>query len=427
MFTSFEQAEQWLQSRLKFGIKPGLERMNVMMEKLGYPHRRPKYVHVAGTNGKGSTIAFLKEILGEAGYMVGTYTSPSLETIHERISINGSPITDEEFIHLVNTLKPVVEEVEQSAYGAPTEFEVMTAMMFYYFGRVNVPDIVLLETGLGGTYDSTNIISPLVSIITSIGHDHMEILGETLSDIAHQKAGIIKNGVPVITGVKEEEALSVIRKVANEKKAKVYCFGHEFLFQESEESLSIRTPFRHYENVNLGLKGIHQRSNASLAVMACNYLAVYYSFIIESEHILNGLARASWKGRFEQVSEDPTIVLDGAHNVEGMQALKETVVTSFPKKKVKVVFACLKDKSVSKMLDILTSFADEIMFTSFANGRARSAKELYREAQFSQKEYEENWIQAIDKVKESLTKDDVLVVTGSLYFIAEVRKYVLSE
>ncbi|WP_243291159.1 folylpolyglutamate synthase/dihydrofolate synthase family protein [Bacillus sp. FJAT-47783] len=422
MFTSYEEARDWLHSRLTFGVKPGLDRMRLMMEKLGHPERNVRYVHVAGTNGKGSTIAFLKEILNEAGYEIGTFTSPYIETFNERISMNGKPITDEEFLKLANKIKPVVEEVEETNLGAPTEFEVITAMAFFYFGRMNMPDLVLLETGLGGTYDSTNIISPLVSIITSIGHDHMGILGASLREIAKQKAGIIKNGVPVITAVKQPEALQVIECVANQKKAKHYLIGREFQIQ-IEPNFSIKTPFNDYENVTVSMKGSHQRSNASLAVMAANFLQVYYSFIISDEHIQNGLEKTFWKGRFEEVCHTPRIIIDGAHNVEGVKALKETVLSHFENKKITVLFSALKDKEVSDMMVILSSFANEIVLTSFSFPRAKRAKELYDELDVKQKRFVENWREALEDITDAMTDEDVLIITGSLYFISDVRKY----
>lgn len=422
LFTSYEEARNWLHSRLTFGVKPGLSRMRLMMEKLGHPERNVKYIHVAGTNGKGSTIAFLKEILNEAGYKIGTFTSPYIETFNERISMNGEPITDEEFLQLANKLNPIVEEVEETDLGAPTEFEVITAMAFYYFGRMNIPDLVLLETGLGGTYDSTNVISPLASIITSIGHDHMGILGDSLREIAEQKAGIIKNGVPVITAVEQPEALRVIEYVANEKKAKHYLIGREFQIQ-IDPYFSIKTPFQQFENLNISMKGNHQRKNASLAVMAANFLQVYYSFIIDDEHIQNGLEKTFWKGRFEEVCYTPRVIIDGAHNVEGVKALKETVLSHFENRKITVLFSALKDKEVSEMMKILSSFADEIVLTSFSFPRAKRAKELYDELDMKQKRYMDNWREAIENITGAMSDEDVLIVTGSLYFISDVRKF----
>lgn len=217
MFQTYEEALKWIHSRLTFGIKPGLQRMEWMMEKLDHPERRCRFIHVAGTNGKGSTIAFMQEVLKAAEYKVGAFTSPYLESFNERITIDGNPISEEEILQLSNVIKPVVDELEKTELGAPTEFEVITAMMFYYFGKINVPDVVLLETGLGGKWDSTNIANPILSVITMIGHDHLNILGSTIEEIAEQKAGIIKNGVPVITAVEQKEALDVIERVAKEK------------------------------------------------------------------------------------------------------------------------------------------------------------------------------------------------------------------
>lgn len=424
MFTSYEEARKWLHSRLSFGVKPGLERMKIMMEKLGHPERTVRYIHVAGTNGKGSTIAFLKEILQEAGFKVGTFTSPYIETFNERISMNGNPITDEEFIQLANKLKPIVEEVEKTDFGAPTEFEVITAMAFYYFGRINIPDIVLLETGLGGMYDSTNIISPLLSIITNIGHDHEEILGTTLKEIAAQKAGIIKNGVPVVSAVEQPEALQVIEEVSKQKKAKHYLLSREFSMK-NDGCLSIQTPFKTYNELSISMKGPHQEKNAALAIMAADYLKVYYSFIIEEDDIQSGVKKAFWKGRFEELSTSPTIIIDGAHNPEGVKVLKETVQAYYPEKNIVVLFSVLQDKKVKEMIQELSSFASKIIFTSFSFPRALRAKELFDKAEFQNKQYEENWQQALPKAISTLHDDELLLITGSLYFISDVRKYIL--
>jgi len=424
MFTSYDEARSWLHSRLKFGVKPGLERMLYMMEKLGHPERIPKYIHVAGTNGKGSTIIFLKEVLQDAEYKVGTFTSPYIETFNERISMDGTPISDEEFIHLANAIKPVVEEVEKTELGAPTEFEIITAMAFYYFGKINIPDIVLLETGLGGLFDSTNIISPLISIITNIGHDHMGILGETIEEITAQKAGIIKSGVPVISAVEQESAQQVIEDVAKSKKAKHYLLGRDF-YKQKDNQLIVKTPFKRYNDLFISMKGPHQEKNATLAVMALDYLKVYYSFMIEEENIISGLKKAHWPGRFEELSQKPSIIIDGAHNIEGIKALRETIEVHYPNKKTFILFSALRDKSVQEMIDELSTFAFEMTFTTFDFNRALSAKEMYNIAQIKNKHYKEDWKEAFHQIKEQLGEEDVFLITGSLYFISEVRKYIL--
>lgn len=421
MLQTYEEALEWIHSRLTFGMKPGLERIKWMMEKLGHPERRCRYVHVAGTNGKGSTIAFMQEILKSAEYQVGAFTSPYLESFNERITMNGEPITDDEIIELANAIKPVVDELEKTDLGAPTEFETITAMMFYYFGKVNVPDIVLLETGLGGKWDSTNIISPLLSIITSIGHDHMNILGDSLQEIAEQKAGIIKNGVPVISAVGQQEALEVIERHAKEKKAKHYLLNKDFQVGGTEPFF-VRTPFKQYDNLSIQMKGAHQIQNAALSVMAIDYLRVYYSFLIEDHHIQNGLDRTFWKGRFEEIKEKPKVILDGAHNPEGIAALKETVRANFPNQNIVVLFSCMRDKPYSWMIEQITAFADKIVFTTFDFPRAASAKELYDACQWPKKEFADDWLAAYENTLKTMDDNAVMIITGSLYFIGEVRK-----
>lgn len=423
MFQTYEEALKWIHSRLTFGIKPGLQRMEWMMEKLDHPERRCRFIHVAGTNGKGSTIAFMQEVLKAAEYKVGAFTSPYLESFNERITIDGNPISEEEILQLSNVIKPVVDELEKTELGAPTEFEVITAMMFYYFGKINVPDVVLLETGLGGKWDSTNIANPILSVITMIGHDHLNILGSTIEEIAEQKAGIIKNGVPVITAVEQKEALDVIERVAKEKKAKHYWLTRDFHAGDFDEFF-VQTPFKRYNSLSLQMKGNHQAINAALSVMTLDYLRVYYSFIIEEEHIQEGLKRTFWKGRFEEVKEKPRVILDGAHNPEGMAALKETVQKFYPDKKIIMLFSCVKDKQYKEMIEQAAQIANRIIFTTFHFPKAADAKELYEACDMKDKEYEDNWELAYEKIINTMDDETVLIITGSLYFIGEVRKHI---
>jgi dihydrofolate synthase / folylpolyglutamate synthase len=429
MIRTYAEAVAWIHGRLSFGIKPGLKRMEWLMERLGYPHRRIKAIHVAGTNGKGSTVCYLRHILQEAGYSVGTFTSPYVEQFNERISVNGTPIRDEEIVELVNVIKPLVEEVEQTELGAPTEFEVITAMAIYYFGKMNVQDVVIFETGLGGRFDSTNVIYPLISVITNVGFDHTNILGDTLTKIAFEKAGIIKAGVPVITGVEQKEALEVIFEKAKSVKAKAYVLGKDFVIKdygamENGERFSVDTLFSKYRDLTISMFGFHQAKNAAIAVMVADYLRVYYSFIIEEEALRSGLEKAQWVGRFEKVSDNPMIILDGAHNEEGINSLVETVKTHYPDKKIHVMFSALSDKPLEKMIQPLADIAETITFTSFDFPRAATAKELYEQCEHPKKECEENWQAALKNKMSEMKEEDVLVVTGSLYFISEVRLFV---
>lgn len=429
MIHTYEEAIGWIHSRLKFGIKPGLERMRWMLEELGNPERHIKCVHLAGTNGKGSTLTYMRYMLENAKYKVGTFTSPYIETFNERISVNGTPIADEEITELVKMVKPVVEKLDETDLGEATEFEIITVMAICYFGKVNFCDVVLFETGLGGRFDSTNVIHPVLTIITNIGHDHMHILGNTLGEIAYEKAGIIKSGVPVITGVQDEEALQVIQKVAKESQANLYEMGNHFTAlhkQSSEdgEQFDFTCPFASFEDVRITMKGSHQVGNAALALMAVMYVKTYLSFLIEEEEIRTGLQEAYWVGRFEKLQSNPDIIIDGAHNPEGIESLVKTVESHYKDKNVIVLFTALGDKQLHNMVGQLESIADEIIFTTFAFDRAILAGELASYAKEESKLVFENWKEAIDTKVEMLGENDVFIITGSLYFISEVRKYI---
>lgn len=338
MFNTYDEALNWIHSRLRFGIKPGLKRMEWMLEKLGYPEKKLKALHVGGTNGKGSTVAFLRSVLVEAGYEVGTFTSPYIEQFNERISLNGIPISDKEITQLVNIIKPLSDELEQTELGSPTEFEVITAMAIYYFANMNQVDIAIFEVGLGGRFDSTNVIEPLAAVITNVGKDHTQILGNTLSEIAYEKAGIIKRNIPVFTAVKPEEAIAVIRKEALEKESELYLLGKDYQIIEYRsknllEEFTYTSPLKTMEKLELSLLGRHQTENAAGAVSVLLWLNNNGHLNISETTIRSGLRKAGWPGRMELLSIDPPILIDGAHNPEGMRAFAETIDNKFPGKK----------------------------------------------------------------------------------------------
>lgn len=426
---TYEEAVGWIHNRLKFGIKPGLERMEWMLQQLDNPERRITCVHLAGTNGKGSTLTYIRSILEQAEYKVGTFTSPYIESFNERISINGTPIPDEDIAELVSVVKPVAEALDETELGAATEFEILTVMAFYYFGKINPCDIVLLETGLGGRLDSTNVIHPVLSVITTIGYDHMHVLGETLEEIASEKAGIIKSGVPVITGVSQQEALAVIGETAKKKQAKVYTLGKEFSAEYAQsatdgETFTFEGPFGCMEHLRITMKGMHQVQNAALAVMTVYYLKTYQSFLVEEESIRQGLKKAFWLGRFEQLSNSPLIVVDGAHNPEGIASLVQTVQSHFSDKRVTILFSALGDKKIDEMVAGLETIANRIVFTTFDFPRAVSPDLLAEHCRNTQKDVYKDWKEAVNNITQMLTGDDLFLITGSLYFISEVRKYI---
>jgi len=432
MVTTYEEALNWVHSRLRLGIKPGLKRMEWMMEKLGNPEKEIKAIHIAGTNGKGSTVCYLRNMLEEAGYCVGTFTSPYFEIFNERISVNGKPINNDELLDLVNLIIPLSDELAQTDLGAPSEFEVITAMAFYYFANHKQIDYVIFETGLGGRLDSTNIVTPLVSVITNIGYDHMSFLGDTLEEIAAEKAGIIKPNIPVMSSVEQPDAKKVIDGRAKELLSSIFLLEQDFFItnhepRETGEQFSLRTPFQMYQDLEITMKGAHQVKNAALATMTITYLKQQNLLSITDEAVRAGLKKAKWIGRFEQVSTNPTIILDGAHNPEGVASLVETVKTHLTGKKIHVIFAGLKDKKLDHMIEQLSEIADSMTFTSFDFPRVASARELYDTCQFELKTFEENWKKAINHTINQLNNDEVLLITGSLYFLSGVRPYILEK
>lgn len=428
MFATYEEALEWIHARLRLGIKPGLKRMEWMMAKLTNPHRELKTVHIGGTNGKGSTVTFLRSILQAGGHTVGTFTSPYIEQFNERISINGKPITDEEILQIANVIKPLSDELEETELGGPTEFEVITAMAFYYFARIHAVDIVIFEVGLGGRFDSTNIILPMLSIITNIGLDHVNILGHTYEEIAFEKAGIIKPGTPVFTGVKRPDALGVIEKQAEKMEASLFKINEEFSIENHKslpkgELFTLKSHEHTLKNLEISLIGEHQTENASLAIMASLYLNDRGLFPLSEEEIRKGLTKAYWPGRFEILSENPLVVIDGAHNDEGITALVHELEQRYDDRKIQIVFAALKDKSLEKMIGKLDGIADKITFVSFDYPRAAVADTLFEISQSDNKFASDDWQQAVREEFRNLDDDSILVVTGSLYFISVVKPF----
>ncbi|MCX8001827.1 MAG: bifunctional folylpolyglutamate synthase/dihydrofolate synthase [Anoxybacillus mongoliensis] len=432
MVRTYKEAVEWIHGRLKLGVKPGLKRMEWMMEKLDHPERRIKAIHVGGTNGKGSTVCFLRHILQEAGYRVGTFTSPYVEQFNERISINGQPISDVDLIKLVQIIQPLAEELEQTELGGPTEFEVITAMALYYFGKMNVQDVVIFEVGLGGRLDSTNVIYPLLSVITNVGYDHIHILGNTLEQIAFEKAGIIKAGIPVITGINQSEALQVVEEKAASVRAKTYALGRDFTVFSHEpmasgERFSLQTPFTTYHDITTTMLGAHQVKNAALALMVADYLRTYYSFLIEREHMYHGIRKAEWLGRFEKMNDRPLIIIDGAHNEEGIDSLVATMNVHYPNRRVHVLFTALGDKPVTAMIRKLESIAETMTFTTFDFPRALSAEQLAEQAMHPNVQYTNDWKQWLKEKRKQIAKDDIILITGSLYFISNVRNFIKNK
>ncbi|MFD2612560.1 bifunctional folylpolyglutamate synthase/dihydrofolate synthase [Paenibacillus gansuensis] len=435
---SYTEAVDWINGLIPFGIKPGLGRMDWLMERLNHPHRRLKFIHVAGTNGKGSTCAYLDQVLRQAGYEVGMFTSPYIEKFTNRLKLNGEDIPEDTLLTLANRLKPLAEELARTELGSPTMFEVTTALAILYFGTVAFPDYVVWETGLGGRLDSTNIVTPVVSIITNIGHDHMDVLGETLADIAKEKAGIIKPGVPVVTTVTQPEAVEVIRSKARECKSTLYLLGEQFTIEplegkENEQSFRFNGPFRPMDAITISMNGRHQLTNAGAAFMALEVLRQYYAAILEDSDVLQAFRSTGWPGRLEMLSREPRILVDGAHNPEGAATLADSLKAVYSYGKLNLIIGMLSTKNHLAYLKHILPIVDHLILTEPDFRKKMDAEELHRIAEQAQQELgiqipmtvEPDWRKALDLLTGMTGAEDLAVVSGTLYLISDVRSWIL--
>lgn len=418
---NYEEALAFVHGRPRLRKAPTLKRMRQFLTELGNPQTKIQAVHVAGTNGKGSTIAFLTSLLGQEGRQVGTFTSPFITRFNERISVNGQPISDEAVANLVTQVRPVVEKMDQTELGGPLEFEIVTAMMFLYFAQHPV-DVVLVEVGIGGLYDSTNVFTPLVSVITNVGWDHMALLGNTLPEIAQQKAGIIKPHVPVVTGVQVPEALTVIKRVANEQHAPLMVLDDDFKL--TGDPADFESNDCHVSNIKSGLLGVYQLKNLAVAIQAAVVLSRQRGWKLSDDQIRRASLQARWPGRMEIMQQEPLVVLDGAHNLPGVQALKQSLQTYWQDRPIHILAAILDDKLFQPMIDELLTIPNaQLTLTNFQNPLHRQvvqpAELVANEAR--QINYEANWRTALRQLIKQANPRDVVIITGSLYFVSEVR------
>ncbi|MFD0674369.1 bifunctional folylpolyglutamate synthase/dihydrofolate synthase [Cohnella sp. GCM10027633] len=442
-FRTAEEAMAWITGLTSFGIRPGLDRIQLLMEALGHPERRLKFIHVAGTNGKGSVCAYLTSILRKSGYDVGTFTSPYLTSYANRLQYNGEDIDDASIVRLANRLKPETDKLAAGEWGSPTMFEVTTALALLYYGTVVFPDYVVWETGLGGRLDVTNIVSPVVTVITNVGHDHMDVLGPTIADIAREKAGIIKSGVPLVTAVLHPEASGIVRETAAAKQATLYALGDRFSFEtlsvrENEQKFTFQGPFRALQSLTIALNGAHQIVNAAVAIMTIEALRVYYALIVDDDVLEAALRETAWPGRLEMVSESPRVLLDGAHNPEGMEALAAALRDVYEYDRLNVMMAMMPNKNHEHSLRHILPMVDTLVITEPDFHKRMAADELAAVARRLREELggprdivvEPDWRRALTLLREASSQaseqdNPLSVVTGTLYLIADVRSWLL--
>ena len=406
----------------------GLDRMEELLRRLGNPQDDLKVIHVAGTNGKGSVSKYLEEGLAACGYKMGLYTSPYIETFNERIRYDGADISDEDLEYYGQKVVSAAEAMVADGLDSPTEFEVVTAIAFLYFAGRQA-DITILEVGLGGIGDSTNVVkSPLASVITSISYDHMAQLGSSLAEIAVNKAGIIKTGCPVIANVPQRDAAKIIAR-------KAYAMGSR-LYDISgiRAAVSDETPFsqkvsmelyeKSYSDVEISMVGRHQAENLKTALATLEILRKAGAVKLDREALYEGLKRARQPGRFEVISEDPLVIIDGAHNEAGAQALQETMAQHFAGKKILLVAGILADKEIDSIVKFLTKITDHIIVTEPDNPRKLAAEKLAEHvAEFSVAAEAVSDVEAaVHRAKELADGYDVILFAGSLYLIGDVRR-----
>jgi dihydrofolate synthase/folylpolyglutamate synthase len=353
------------------GQKPGLERISALMEQLGHPEQKLKFVHIGGTNGKGSTAAMVESVLRCAGYHTGLYTSPYLNRFNERIRVDGVDISDEDLEQTVDELRPIADAMED----LPSEFELITAVAFQYFARKNC-DIVVLEVGLGGEFDATNVIPcPEVAVLTAIGLDHTAVLGPTAADIARTKAGIIKEGGDVVSFGHLPEADAEIEAACAARHAKLWPVDFDLIHCKSLSLDGRIFDLGPLEDLKLPLLASYQPKNAAVAVTALSVLA-HKGWHITEQHLRDGLAQVQWPGRFEVLGRHPVFLLDGSHNPQGMAATVESLQELFPGQKFVFLLSIMADKDVQQMLELLLPLAQQFFTVTADNPRAMPAQEL---------------------------------------------------
>ncbi len=439
----YREALNWIHGLSRFGIKPGLERMEAMLDMLDNPHRQVNYVHIAGTNGKGSTAAVLASILAAAGYRIGLYTSPYLLSFTNRMAINGCDIDSEELADLVDIICPIVERVTaDKRYGQPTEFEVVTVLALVYFVRKKV-DLVVLEVGLGGRLDATNVVTPLLSIITNVDLEHTEVLGDTVEAVAYEKAGIIKQGVPVLTASEDQKVLDVIKEKAAKLNAPLYCLFASCAKETSNISIPVYTlqaitargqffDYKGFVNAYKGLfiplRGRYQVCNAVTALAALELLDEK-GFAVSEKELRQGLAETCWPGRLEMLQDSPKLVMDGAHNPAAIRQMARAIPDYFSFRRLILVFGIMADKDAPAMLSDILPLADQVIFTRASIPRSADPAALLRIA-IDRLNYDRERVEVVEDVGSALERalseagpEDMVLVTGSFYTVSDARAY----
>lgn len=428
---NYVESLSYLENLGKFGIQLGMERIEGLLRELGNPEQKIKTIHVTGTNGKGSVTSMITNILLAANLKVGKFTSPHLVRYNERICLNGQEISDEAFATTITAVKAAADSiVKKGVCDQPTQFEILTAAAFLYFCLEKV-DYAVIEVGMGGLWDSTNVITPVVSVITNVSLDHTDRCGDSVERIAMQKAGIIKEKVPLVTAAEGDNALGPIVTMAMFKEAPVYLYGKAFYGTEVESSMdgqkfTLHAGDFYASDYEIKLPGEHQIKNTSVAIVAAKLVSKQDDRINELALHL-GVANTLWPGRLERVSQKPDLILDGAHNPDGAKALRSALDKYYPGQKVHFVFGMMGDKDMSGVIKTLIH-NDDVVYTVRADGGPRAADaEALAELVGANAIPMDSLAEAYHKAAAEAGKDGIICVCGSLYLVGEFKKVLLEE
>jgi dihydrofolate synthase/folylpolyglutamate synthase len=419
---SYASVLEELYSLQKHGIKFGLSQTANLLDGLGNPHTGRNFIHVGGSNGKGSVACLLESALRSCGYRTGLFTSPHLVHFSERFRVNGHPVPQGEIVELYEELRSITDEREP-----PTFFEAVTAMALACF-RKRETDIDVIEVGMGGRLDATNLVTPLVSLITNISLEHREFLGDTRLEVAREKAGIIKEGVPLLTGVADRDVLDLLQRTCRERNAPLYQLDADFFHAELGRELSFRGAHLALDQVRVGLPGRHQRRNAAMALGALDILRGQ-GWSLPPDGIAQGCSLARWPGRLQHVCSSPRVVVDGAHNPAAMQELAQNIREAFAFTRLIAVVGIMEDKDASAMLGALLPIADHLVFTRPVYPRAMDPHTLHQRCPgpLSSFAIEPSLPQALDRARAEAGEEDLVLVCGSLFTVGEALTHLDPE
>lgn len=415
---NYLETRRWLSNRPASDLENGVARVHWLLERLDNPQHRVPTVHFVGTNGKGSTLNDLQFIMQASGYTVGRFTSPSIIDFREQIVFEQEMISEEDFARIVTDLQPLIDNLDQTAeLDAISEFEIVVVAMFVYFAHYQHPDILLVEAGMGGLLDATNVLSPMAVVCPSIGLDHQSFLGETHTAIARHKVAVLRERVPLLYATDQPEVEAVFEEYAHQLQSPTYSVEREILLENSRAGFAVSSPFGRVEDLRIQMQGRHQEVNAALAVTTAQLIRPHFPKITK-ETISQGLSQAIWPGRLELMK--PTLMIDGAHNNESIAVLTQLLEENYADRDIEILFAAINTKPVDQMLSQLSQFGP-VSVTTFDDFRAVQLED-YPSGYERVQTYQE-WLEQADLDNPK----KLYLITGSLYFITYVRKYILEE